>query len=346
MPNAYEMEELHAFKGAEGDQTVEIHAERRRARSRRWSSRRTSEPHVGDVIVLPHLLRHASPTARRCTTPRATAPRSSNHLSIAQGKERIEVPRLHAGDIGCVAKLRNTHTNDTLSTQRASGAAAADRVPGAARQHARCTRTIAPTRRSCSRGCTGCTTRIRRSRRTTTPRRTRRSSPAWASGTSRSRMAKLKRKFGVTAELDAAEDRLSRDDHGARPKGRGGTRSRSGGRGQFGDCWVRIRAAAARHRLRVRRRDRRRLDPAQVHSRGRQGDPGGRGARRARRLSRWWTSRSSCSTARITRSTRTKCRSRWPAFRRSRPSRRSASRCCSSRSTRSRSSRPTSTSAT
>ena len=40
-----------------------------------------------------------------------------NHLSIAQGKERIEVPALHAGDIGCVAKLRNTHTNDTLSTR-------------------------------------------------------------------------------------------------------------------------------------------------------------------------------------------------------------------------------------
>ncbi len=40
-----------------------------------------------------------------------------NHLSISQGRERAEMPRLHAGDIGCVAKLRNTHTNDTLSTK-------------------------------------------------------------------------------------------------------------------------------------------------------------------------------------------------------------------------------------
>jgi elongation factor G len=40
-----------------------------------------------------------------------------NHLSVAQGKERTEVPVLHAGDIGCVAKLRNTHTNDTLSSK-------------------------------------------------------------------------------------------------------------------------------------------------------------------------------------------------------------------------------------
>ena len=40
-----------------------------------------------------------------------------NHLAVAQGRERTEVTCLHAGDIGCVAKLRNTHTNDTLSTR-------------------------------------------------------------------------------------------------------------------------------------------------------------------------------------------------------------------------------------
>ncbi|MGH7503731.1 MAG: elongation factor G [Longimicrobiales bacterium] len=38
-----------------------------------------------------------------------------SHLSIALGKERLEVPKLHAGDIGVVAKLKDTHTNDTLS---------------------------------------------------------------------------------------------------------------------------------------------------------------------------------------------------------------------------------------
>ncbi|NIR73658.1 MAG: elongation factor G, partial [Gemmatimonadetes bacterium] len=37
------------------------------------------------------------------------------HISVAQGKERHEVPMLHAGDIGVVAKLKNTHTNDTLA---------------------------------------------------------------------------------------------------------------------------------------------------------------------------------------------------------------------------------------
>jgi elongation factor G len=39
------------------------------------------------------------------------------HLSIAQGKNRLEVDRLHAGDIGVVAKLKHTHTNDTLCSE-------------------------------------------------------------------------------------------------------------------------------------------------------------------------------------------------------------------------------------
>jgi elongation factor G len=36
------------------------------------------------------------------------------HLSIMQGRKAVEVPELHAGDLGAVAKLRNTLTGDTL----------------------------------------------------------------------------------------------------------------------------------------------------------------------------------------------------------------------------------------
>jgi translation elongation factor EF-G len=36
------------------------------------------------------------------------------HLAIPQGKTPIEVPELHAGDIGVVAKLKETVTGDTL----------------------------------------------------------------------------------------------------------------------------------------------------------------------------------------------------------------------------------------
>src|SRR3989475_342009 len=75
-----------------------------------------SEPHVGDVT----LFRIFSGTVRNgqdvWNAPRELSEKL-NHLCVAVGKDRLEIPELHAGDIGVVAKLRDTHTNDTLSTK-------------------------------------------------------------------------------------------------------------------------------------------------------------------------------------------------------------------------------------
>jgi elongation factor G len=40
-----------------------------------------------------------------------------SHLSVMQGRKPIEVPELHAGDIGAVGKLRDTLTGDTLGAK-------------------------------------------------------------------------------------------------------------------------------------------------------------------------------------------------------------------------------------
>lgn len=75
-----------------------------------------SEPHVGDVTFF----RVHSGTVRNGAAvfnpPRGSVEKL-NHLAVAQGKERSEVPMLHIGDIGVVAKLKDTHTNDTLATE-------------------------------------------------------------------------------------------------------------------------------------------------------------------------------------------------------------------------------------
>ncbi len=75
-----------------------------------------SEPHVGDVSFF----RVYSGTVKNgqdvWNAPRA-ASEKLNHLCVAVGKDRTEVAELHAGDIGVVAKLRDTHTNDTLSAR-------------------------------------------------------------------------------------------------------------------------------------------------------------------------------------------------------------------------------------
>ncbi|MCX7984185.1 MAG: elongation factor G [Bacteroidetes bacterium] len=42
-------------------------------------------------------------------------PERLGQIFVMRGKERIEVPKLHAGDLGAVVKLKDTHTNNTLS---------------------------------------------------------------------------------------------------------------------------------------------------------------------------------------------------------------------------------------
>ena len=42
-----------------------------------------------------------------------------SHLSIMQGRKAVEVPELHAGDLGAVGKLRDTLTGDTLGAKGA-----------------------------------------------------------------------------------------------------------------------------------------------------------------------------------------------------------------------------------
>ncbi|MGA3372976.1 MAG: elongation factor G [Terracidiphilus sp.] len=42
-----------------------------------------------------------------------------SHLSVMQGRKAVEVPELHSGDLGAVAKLRDTLTGDTLGVKGA-----------------------------------------------------------------------------------------------------------------------------------------------------------------------------------------------------------------------------------
>lgn len=43
-------------------------------------------------------------------------PERLGQIFVMRGKERIEVPKLYAGDMGAVVKLKDTHTNNTLSS--------------------------------------------------------------------------------------------------------------------------------------------------------------------------------------------------------------------------------------
>src|SRR5207247_11114691 len=75
-----------------------------------------SEPHAGDVTLSRIFSGRVKNRKDVWNAPRE-ASEKLNHLCVGLGKDRIEIPELHAGDIGVVAKLRDTHTNDTLSTK-------------------------------------------------------------------------------------------------------------------------------------------------------------------------------------------------------------------------------------
>ena len=73
-----------------------------------------TEPHVGELSYF-KVLSGSVENGMELKNPSRNSTEKLNHLSIPLGKERLEVPRLHAGDIGVVAKLKDSHTNDTLA---------------------------------------------------------------------------------------------------------------------------------------------------------------------------------------------------------------------------------------
>ena len=72
-----------------------------------------TEPHVGELSFF-RIFSGRISNGQDLRNDTRDGTEKLTHLSIPLGKDRLEVPTLHAGDIGVVAKLRDTHTNDTL----------------------------------------------------------------------------------------------------------------------------------------------------------------------------------------------------------------------------------------
>jgi len=239
MPNAYEMEEIHAFTGAEGDHTVEIHADDA-APFAALVFKTQSEPHVGDVSIFRLLSGSVANGDEVYNATRDTAEKL-NHLAILQGRDRPEVPRLHAGDIGCVAKLRNTHTNDTLSTRSHPVRLPQIRFPDPLVEMA-----IYAVNRADEEKLQSGLHRLHDEDPSFSTHWNAETHETLVSGMGERHLdvvlAKLKRKFGVVAEL--RRPRIAyRETIRLRAEGQGRHKKQSGGRGQFGDCWVRIAPA-------------------------------------------------------------------------------------------------------
>jgi elongation factor G len=237
IPNAYEMEELHAFTGAEGDDTVEIHA-RDDGPFASLVFKTIAEPHVGDVSYF-RILSGTLANGQDVYNATRDVVEKMNHLSVPQGRERTEVPLLHPGDIGCVAKLRNTHTNDTLSTREHPV-----RLPQIQFPDPLVTFAVYATTRGEEEKLLQGLHRLHDEDPTLQVSYVAETHETVVSGMGERHLevmlSRLKRKFGVAAEL--RKPRIAyRETITAEAAGQGRHKKQTGGRGQFGDCWVRLR---------------------------------------------------------------------------------------------------------
>ncbi|MEO7359270.1 MAG: elongation factor G, partial [Gemmatimonadaceae bacterium] len=236
MPSAFEMEETHAFTGAEGNKTVAIHA-RDDQPFVALTFKTLAEPHVGDVSYFRILSGTVSNGQDVFNATRDVAEKLG-HLAIPIGKERVEVTQLRAGDIGCVAKLRNTHTNDTLSTREHPVRMPAIAFPEPLVHFA----VRAVTRGDEDKLQTGLH-RLHDEDPTCEVHYNAETHETIVGGMGERHldvmMAVLKRKFGVQAEL--LKPKIAyRETLTAKADGQGRHKKQSGGRGQFGDCWIRL----------------------------------------------------------------------------------------------------------
>ena len=128
MPSAWEMEELHAFKGAEGDHTVEIHA-KDDAPFAALVFKTMSEPHVGEVSLF-RIFSGKVETGVEVFNATRDGAEKLGHLSVVAGKGSNR----GAGAVRwrhrlCGQAPEHAYQRHALHAP-ASGTAAADRVPG------------------------------------------------------------------------------------------------------------------------------------------------------------------------------------------------------------------------
>ena len=159
-------------------------------------------------------------------------------LAVMQGKTQHPVPELKAGDLGAVAKLKETHTSDTLgekgSPLRFAPIAFADPVLSYA---------IEPKSRGDEEKISGALQRLREEDPTIQYARDPQTRQLLLSGQGQLHIevtvAKLKRRFGVEVNLKLPRIPY-RETIMAATEAHGRHKKQSGGHGQFGDCKIRV----------------------------------------------------------------------------------------------------------
>ena len=161
-----------------------------------------------------------------------------SRISAAQGKEFTNVPRFHAGDIGAVAKLKETLTGDSLGAKDSPVVFPKANIPVPAISYA-----IQPKTRQDEDRLSGAIAKVLEEDLALHFYRDAQTQEFLLAGNGRQHLdivcSKLKKRYNVEVELKAPKIpyretiRGAADVHGRHKK-------QSGGHGQFGDCKIRV----------------------------------------------------------------------------------------------------------
>ncbi|MGE0703104.1 MAG: elongation factor G, partial [Vicinamibacterales bacterium] len=160
------------------------------------------------------------------------------HLELLQGKTQIPVPELKAGDLGAVAKLKETLTNDTLGDKNDPVTFPPLRFPEPVLSYA-----IEPKTRGDEDKISTSIHRLEEEDPTIVYSRDPQTKELLLSGQGQIHIevtvAKLKRRFGVDVNLKPPRIPY-RETIRAATEAHGRHKKQTGGHGQFGDCKIRV----------------------------------------------------------------------------------------------------------
>ena len=198
----------------------------------------TTEPHVGELSFF-RIFSGMVENGMEVVNASDGQNEKLNHLSIPAGKERHEVPRLHAGDIGVVAKLKHTHTNDTLSSKDRPVVLEKIRFPKADIAIA-----IRGTTRNDDDKLGEVLPKLHEEDPTFSAEFNAELHQTIARGLGELhldiQMERMKRKYHVSVETERPKIAY-RETITKGAEGQGRYKKQTGGRGQFGDCWIRLK---------------------------------------------------------------------------------------------------------
>ncbi|MFP5378314.1 MAG: elongation factor G, partial [Vicinamibacteria bacterium] len=160
------------------------------------------------------------------------------HLMVMQGKTAVNVPEIKAGDIGAVAKLKDTRTNDTLADKAAGVTFAPIAFPEPVLSYA-----IEPKSRGDEDKISTAMHRLEEEDGTIRYMRDPQTGELLLAGQGQLHIevtvAKLKRRFGV--EVNLKPPRIAyRETITLKVEAHGRHKKQTGGHGQFGDCKIRM----------------------------------------------------------------------------------------------------------